>query len=130
MCRPGDVIVLEGRLGSGKTAFCAGLAEGLAIDEIVTSPSFVLVRRYDSGFLPLVHADVYRLGSLSEFDDLDILEDSEDSVVVIEWGVAVAPLLPDDRLVVALEVGDAGARDLAFEPRGSWCARTLEAVAP
>ncbi len=129
MCRPGDVIVLQGRLGSGKTAFCGGLAEGLAIDEIVTSPSFVLVRRYDSGFLPLVHVDVYRLGSLAEFDDLDLMEDADEAVVVIEWGDAVAGHLPDDRLRVVLEVDESGSRDLVFDPQGHWRSRALEGLA-
>src|SRR5690606_19484421 len=64
LCRPGDVIVLEGPLGAGKTAFTAGLADGLGVEELVVSPSFVLMRRYDSGFLPLVHVDVYRIRSM------------------------------------------------------------------
>jgi len=61
LLRPNDVLLLCGPLGSGKTAFVAGLAEGLGIDDPVTSPSFVIAHRYDGGFIPLVHADVYRV---------------------------------------------------------------------
>ena len=84
--RPGDVIVLVGGLGAGKTLFTGGLASGLGVEEPVVSPSFVLVRQYSSGFMALVHVDVYRLGSLNEFDDLDVFELAEEGVLVIEWG--------------------------------------------
>ena len=84
LCRPGDVIVLNGRLGAGKTAFAGGLADGLGVDEQVTSPSFVLMRSYRSGFLPFFHVDAYRLGSIGEFEDLAALESAEDGVVVID----------------------------------------------
>lgn len=129
LCRPGDVVILHGRLGSGKTAFAGGLAEGLAIDEPVTSPSFVLMRRYASGFLPLVHADVYRLGSLAEFDDLDVLDEASEGLLVIEWGEAVASELPADRLTVAIAVGDDGVRQITLDPMGEWQSRNLIEVA-
>lgn len=128
LCRPGDVILLCGPLGSGKTAFAGGLAEGLGVEESVSSPSFVLVRRYDSGFLPLVHADVYRLASISEFDDLEVFEEGRDGVVAIEWGDAVVGAAPDDHLRVEFEVEDDGARRLRFRPAGMWTARPLEEV--
>ena len=69
----GDLVLLSGRLGSGKTLFVSGLAQGLGIEERVLSPSFVIVKIYEDGFVPLVHADVYRLGSMAEFDDLEAL---------------------------------------------------------
>ena len=65
--RAGDVVLLSGRLGSGKTLFVSGIAEGLGVQEQVTSPSFVIVHEYD-GFLKIIHADMYRLGSVGEFD--------------------------------------------------------------
>jgi len=68
--RPGDTLVLVGGLGVGKTLFTGGLATGLGVEEEVLSPSFVLVRRYDSGFLPFVHADVYRLGSVMKYGEM------------------------------------------------------------
>lgn len=129
LCRPGDVIVLAGSLGAGKTAFTAGLAEGLGIDEPVTSPSFVIMRRYDSGFLPLVHADVYRISSIGEFDDLDLLDEGIDGVVVIEWGQVVTSELPADLLRVEFVVSDDAARLLTFHSQGQWSARPLHEVA-
>ncbi len=125
LCRPSDVIVLHGRLGSGKTCFAAGLGEGLAVEEPVTSPSFVLMRRYDTGFLPLVHVDVYRLTTLGEFDDLDVLDEGFGGVVVIEWGEAVVSELPEDRLRVSFEVHDDGVRTIELSPLGDWRSRPL-----
>ena len=129
LCRPGDVIVLEGGLGAGKTAFTSGLADGLGVEELVTSPTFVIMRRYDSGFLPLVHVDVYRLGTTGEFDDVDALEEGREGVVVIEWGDAVTGVLPTDRLTVRIDVLDDGARRLTFLPAGVWTTRPLAEVA-
>jgi tRNA threonylcarbamoyladenosine biosynthesis protein TsaE len=129
LCRPGDVIVLEGALGAGKTAFTSGLADGLGVEELVTSPTFVLMRRYDSGFLPLVHVDVYRIASTGEFEDIDALEEGREGVVVIEWGDAVAAALPSDRLTVRIDVLPDGARRLRLRPAGIWMARPLGEVA-
>ncbi len=124
--RPDDLLVLTGELGSGKTAFVAGLAEGLGIAEDVVSPSFVLQRRYEPGFIPLVHVDAYRLDSLAEFDDLGVFEEAEGAVLVVEWGDAVMPGLPPDRLVIAIEVTDESSRVLRFRPQGTWTQRSLE----
>lgn len=129
LCRPGDVILLCGALGSGKTTFAGGLGEGLGVEEVVVSPSFVLVRRYDSGFLPLVHVDVYRLSSVAEFDDLGVFEEGREGVVVIEWGDAVGAAAPEDHLRVDLEVGDDGTRLVRLRPAGVWTVRPLEEVA-
>ncbi|MFQ5966586.1 MAG: tRNA (adenosine(37)-N6)-threonylcarbamoyltransferase complex ATPase subunit type 1 TsaE [Acidimicrobiia bacterium] len=124
--RPNDVIALCGELGSGKTAFAAGLAEGLGISERVTSPSFILSRRYDGGFMPLVHADVYRLTSMAEFDDLGVFEEARDAVLVVEWGDAVMPELPSDQLTMEIQVVDESTRILRLFPRGRWAERPLE----
>lgn len=126
LVRPGDVISLCGRLGAGKTAFAGGLAEGLGIEEPVTSPSFVIVRKYDSGFTPLVHVDVYRLGSLGEFDDLDVFEEARDGVLLVEWGNAVSAALPADHLSIEIVVDDDETRTLRLRPSGSWTKRPLE----
>ncbi len=125
LLQPGDVVLLAGPLGSGKTVFTAGLAEGLGVEERVTSPSFVLVRRYD-GFLRLVHADVYRLGTMAELDDLD-LDDAADGVLVVEWGHVVTGGLPADHLLVEFAVSN-GSRTLRLTPRGSWLRRPLAEV--
>lgn len=126
--RPGDVIVLAGGLGSGKTVFTSGLATGLGVEESVVSPSFVLVRTYRSGFIPVVHVDVYRLGSLNEFDDLDVFEMASAGVLVIEWGDAVESALPSDHLRIEFEVNDDDVRLLSLIPAGSWLERDLESV--
>lgn len=126
---PGDVITLIGPLGAGKTRFAGGLAAGLGVEERVVSPSFVLMREYRSGFLPVVHVDVYRLGSINEFDDLDVFERAADGVLVIEWGEAVSSALPPDVLAVTFETDPGGERTLHLEPSGSWCTRDLNRVA-
>ena len=126
LLRPGDVLLLAGELGAGKTAFAAGLAEGLGVVQAVVSPSFVLVRRYPGGFIPLVHADVYRAGSLNEVEDLDLFEEARDGVLVVEWGNVVASAMPDDYLRIEFEVTGPQERLLRFVPQGSWTERPLE----
>lgn len=107
LARPGDLIVVAGDLGSGKTAFTQGFARGLGVEEPVTSPSFVLMRTYE-GRIPLVHLDVYRLDHIQELIDLGITEVLDgDGVTLIEWGDVVAPALPADFLEVRLEMDDA-----------------------
>ena len=105
LAAPGDLIVLAGDLGTGKTAFAQGFAQGLGVEEQVTSPAFILVRTYE-GRLPLVHLDVYRLDTMQELVDLGIAELLDDGgVTLVEWGDAVAPGLPADFLEVRLEAG-------------------------
>ena len=103
---PGDVIALSGDLGAGKTCFVQGAAAALGVSERVTSPTFVLLREH-RGRVPVKHLDVYRLSNLQELTDLgfeELLDPS--SIVFIEWGDAIAPLLPDEFLEVELH-GDA-----------------------
>lgn len=130
LVRPGDVITLSGSLGAGKTTFAAGFGEGLGIDEPVTSPSFVLVRSYSSGFTPLVHVDAYRLTSLGEFADLDVLDEAAEGVLLIEWGDAVVGVLPEDHLRIHIDVDldDDETRTITFHPNGGWNQRPLEEV--
>ncbi len=121
----GDLIVLAGELGSGKTAFTQGLAAGLGVTEAVTSPAFVLVRSY-SGRLTLTHIDVYRLDHLQEVFDLGIAEIVDSGgVTVVEWGDVVTPALPADLLEVRLDHGDGDdERRLVFDSVGpSWAPR-------
>ena len=126
--RPGDVIELAGGLGAGKTLFAGGLCEGLGVEEMVVSPSFVLVRQYHSGFIPVVHVDVYRLASLHEFEDLDVFELAADGVLVIEWGDAVESALPEDHLRIEFMVNSDETRLLRLIPSGDWVDRDLGAV--
>jgi tRNA threonylcarbamoyladenosine biosynthesis protein TsaE len=129
LLRPGDVVVLSGPLGAGKTLFTSGIAAGLGVEEPVISPSFILTREYSSGFLPLIHADIYRLTTRNEFDDLDLLSQSSHGVLVIEWGDVVEPILPPDHLRVDFEVDDDEARNITLVPFGSWRTRVTELTA-
>ena len=125
---PGDIILLVGELGAGKTAFAGGLAEGLGIEEPVISPSFMLVRRYAGGFTPLTHADVYRVGSLNELDDLDLFEGSRDGVLIVEWGNSVVSAMPDDHLAVEIEVTGPSDRIVRLLAHGAWQTRSLKEI--
>lgn len=107
-CSGGDVVVLSGDLGAGKTTFTQGLARGLGIDERVTSPTFVISRVHanPTGGPSLVHVDAYRMGSALELDDLDLDADLATSVVVVEWGAGLAERLAEDRLEVVITRSD------------------------
>jgi tRNA threonylcarbamoyladenosine biosynthesis protein TsaE len=117
--RPGDVVVLAGDLGSGKTTFAQGVAAALGVEERVTSPTFTIVHEY-AGRIPVAHVDVYRLETLGELHDLGFEEIVDDArVTLIEWGDMVAPALPTDRLAVRLEPGgDDDERFVTFLPHG------------
>ena len=129
--RAGDVILLSGDLGAGKTTFAQGFARALGVTEPVTSPTFTLLNEY-RGRLRVLHADVYRLDSLQEVIDLGIGElVEEDSVALVEWGEAAAPALPG-HLTVRIEHGE-GDEDRIFlltPSGGSWAERSaaLEAA--
>ena len=118
LLRPGDVVALSGELGAGKTSFVQGAAHGLGVTGRVTSPTFTLVRTYPDGRLPVVHCDVYRLDRLQDVLDLGDEVMAPDVVTFVEWGDAVAPLLPDDRLEVELTAvsGDDGGDAAENEP--------------
>jgi tRNA threonylcarbamoyladenosine biosynthesis protein TsaE len=112
LLRPGDLMILSGPLGAGKTTLVQGIGAGLGVRGPVTSPTFVIARVHPvvSGTGPaLVHADAYRLGSISEVDDLDLDTDADRAVTVVEWGSGLAEGLAEDRLEVLIEpdpVGD------------------------
>jgi tRNA threonylcarbamoyladenosine biosynthesis protein TsaE len=123
---PGDVVSLTGDLGAGKTCLVQGAARGLGVEEPVGSPTFVLVREYRGGQLPVYHLDVYRLDRLQEVIDLgfeDLLD--PEGVVFVEWGSVIDALLPDSFLEVELTVpGKGEERRLALTARGpAWAER-------
>jgi len=103
--RAGDLVILTGGLGAGKTTLTQGLAEGLGVRGPITSPTFVIARVHPSlvGGAALVHVDAYRLGGITELDDLDLDTSLEESVTVVEWGHGVAEDLSEDRLEIVLE---------------------------
>ncbi len=103
----GDVVVLTGELGAGKTTLVQGVGRGLGIAERVTSPTFTLVREY-SGRLPVIHADVFRLERVGEVIHLGLDEAGRDGVLLVEWGDAVEDELPADRLRIELTSEDPG----------------------
>jgi tRNA threonylcarbamoyladenosine biosynthesis protein TsaE len=103
---PGDVVALTGDLGAGKTTLVKGVAEGLGSPDPVASPTFVLVREYRAR-IPIHHVDVYRLDRVQDVIDLDLDGMAESGgVVLVEWGDAVEPLLPEDHLRVELTLED------------------------
>lgn len=111
--RRGDVLVLTGGLGAGKTTFTQGLADGLGVRGPITSPTFVVAREHPSlaGGPRLVHVDAYRLSGADELDDLDLDADLPSAVTVVEWGAGLAEALSDDRLEIVLERLDSGEVD-------------------
>lgn len=130
--RAGDLLVLAGDLGAGKTALAQGIARGLGVVEQVTSPTFVIVREYQ-GRIPLVHADVYRLGSCQELYDLGFEEIFDHgSITLMEWGNLVDPVLPGERLEIRIRtmgngssMEDDAERLVELVPAGEgWRART------
>ena len=132
MLRAGDLVVLTGGLGAGKTTLTQGIGEGVGVRGPVTSPTFVIARVHPStvGGPALVHVDAYRLGGALELDDLDLDASVDDSVTVVEWGHGLAEDLSEDRLEVVLDV------DTATEERtatvtgigGRWAASAVDAA--
>lgn len=114
---PNMVICLEGDLGSGKTVFTKGFAAALGIEDIITSPTFNIVKEYLSGELPLYHMDVYRLEETDEdigFNDYF----NKGGVTIIEWADIIKDQLPKERLLIKFKIIDEDTRVLVFTPYG------------
>jgi tRNA threonylcarbamoyladenosine biosynthesis protein TsaE len=103
VARPGDLIVLAGPLGAGKTVLVQGIGAALGVGVPVTSPTFVIARVHRDGRLPLVHVDAYRLSSVDEVDDLDLDASLGESLTVVEWGEGLVEGLTDAYLRVEIE---------------------------
>lgn len=124
LAKAGDIVLLAGELGAGKTAFAQGFGRALGVDEPIVSPTFTLVRTYP-GRVPLVHVDIYRLDHLQEVVDLGLHEMLDGNVTLIEWGDMAAPSLPADFLEVRIDYGE-GDDDRLFSFRvvgPSWSPR-------
>ncbi|MBX6387600.1 MAG: tRNA (adenosine(37)-N6)-threonylcarbamoyltransferase complex ATPase subunit type 1 TsaE [Frankia sp.] len=133
LARPGDLVVLSGPLGAGKTVLVQGIGAGLGVRGPVTSPTFVLARVHDGGRMPLVHVDAYRLGGVAEVDDLGLDADTEIALTVVEWGSGRVEQLAQEHLLVEIERpsgDDAGeARRVRLVPSGPGWAARLRALA-
>jgi tRNA threonylcarbamoyladenosine biosynthesis protein TsaE len=128
--RRGDVLLLSGDLGTGKTCLTQGIGRGLDCESNVNSPSFVLMNEYE-GRERLFHADLYRIEDVEDLDELGLWDYAERGVLVIEWPERGAELLPGDGVVVELRYGDfERQRRLKFEARGPRGAEIVAAVEP
>ncbi|NKZ00243.1 tRNA (adenosine(37)-N6)-threonylcarbamoyltransferase complex ATPase subunit type 1 TsaE [Nocardiopsis alborubida] len=132
LARPGDLLILSGPLGAGKTTLTQGLGEGLGVRGSVTSPTFVISRIHPSltGGPDLVHVDAYRLGGPDEIDDIDLDMTLPDSVTVVEWGEGVAEGLSDDRLEIRIERHPDDTRSVHLRAAGArWAGADLPGTA-
>jgi tRNA threonylcarbamoyladenosine biosynthesis protein TsaE len=123
LLRAGDLVILAGPLGAGKTTLVQGIGAGLGVRGPVTSPTFVIARVHPplaGGGPALVHADAYRLGSFGEVDDLDLDTDAASVVTVVEWGTGLAEPLAEDRLEISIEPDmDGDVRTVRINGRGA-----------
>ncbi|AHI01524.1 tRNA (adenosine(37)-N6)-threonylcarbamoyltransferase complex ATPase subunit type 1 TsaE [Kutzneria viridogrisea] len=132
LLRAGDLVLLSGPLGAGKTALTRGIGDGLGVVGRISSPTFVIAREHraapDGRGVPLVHVDAYRLGGhLDELDDLDLDTELVEAVVVVEWGEGLAERLSTDHLLIRLERREDDVRLAHLLPHGSWTSRELPA---
>jgi tRNA threonylcarbamoyladenosine biosynthesis protein TsaE len=131
--RPGDLVLLTGPLGAGKTALAQGIGAGLRVTGQVTSPTFVIARVHRGGRVPLVHVDAYRLGTVAdpraEVDDLDLDASVEDSVTVVEWGEGVVEQLSDAYLEIRIDRQEDDTRIVELVPHhGDWATRLAKSL--
>lgn len=124
LLEPGDLVLLSGPLGAGKTVLAKGIAEGLGVEGRVSSPTFIIAREHRPApggrGIPLVHVDAYRLGDdLAQLDDLDLDSELAEAAVVVEWG-ETAERLSEDHLLVTLTRCDDDTRLAAVKPKGKW----------
>lgn len=127
----GDLVILDGGLGAGKTTFTQGLGEALRVSGQVASPTFIIARTHKAaeGGLPLVHVDAYRLNSLEELDDLDLDASVDEAVTVVEWGSGTAEQLAESYLKVSIDRERGGEVDLEQPDAGTRIV-TIEEVGP
>lgn len=127
----GDLVLLAGPLGAGKTVLTRGIAEGMGVRGRVSSPTFVLARVHPAGVggVPLVHVDAYRLGGdLDQLDDLDLDTDLDSAAVVVEWGAELAERLAEEHLLVTLDRREDDSRTVSIQPNGAELATRFLAV--
>jgi tRNA threonylcarbamoyladenosine biosynthesis protein TsaE len=128
----GDMVLLIGEIGAGKTTFAQGFGSGLGVEDAITSPTFVLLHTY-KGRIPLHHVDIYRLDHLQEVIDLGLMELlDEGGIALVEWGDLASPVLPRDRLEIHLRIDSdsVDARNIEMRGVGSIWTRRERDVAP
>ena len=113
----GDVLVLNGDLGAGKTHFVKGFADGISSQNVVTSPTFSIANFYKSPSTTLLHIDLYRINTLNEFYDLGLMDFFDQSVTMIEWGLKFENYV-EDYLLITIEIRDNDSRLISFESKG------------
>jgi tRNA threonylcarbamoyladenosine biosynthesis protein TsaE len=118
LLNPGDVVLLQGELGAGKTCFAQGIGAGLKVQEAVKSSSFVLVNEYN-GRLHVYHADLFRLEDPRQVFELGLEENAEDGLLLVEWPDRAMQEMPPEHLMVRFETTGEKSRRLSFEPRGA-----------
>lgn len=124
---PNMIICLDGELGSGKTVFTKGIAQALGITENITSPTYNIIKEYESGEMPLYHMDVYRLDG--NYEGIGIEEYfNKDGIVVIEWANTIKDILPKERLHIKFIINDENKRVLVLTPHGKQYEELCEAV--
>jgi len=121
------IICLDGELGSGKTVFTKGIANALGIEESITSPTFTIIKEYDSGEMPLYHMDVYRLDGNTEGVGIEEYY-NKGGIVIIEWSKTIKDILPEERLEIKFKVVDENRRMLVITPYGQKYEELCEAV--
>ncbi len=127
LLQPGDVLLLYGDLGAGKSELTRGIARGLGVTGPVASPSFTILNVYDEGRLPLYHFDWYRLNSAEELYEMGMDEYlGGDGVAVVEWPSQCPEAIPETNLTITLTPGEGDAREISFAPRGGFRAVNVE----
>lgn len=125
--RAGDVLLMYGDLGAGKSEMTRGIAEGLGVTETVTSPSFTVLNVYESGKIPLYHFDWYRLESAEEIYELGMDEYlGGDGIAVVEWPTQCPDAIPEDHLKIEIVPVDENTREIHWIPQGAFRETTLE----
>jgi tRNA threonylcarbamoyladenosine biosynthesis protein TsaE len=131
LLRAGDVALLQGPLGAGKTAFAQGVGAGLKVEGPITSPTFVLMALHEGGSLPLYHADLYRLTASGEVAELELTAQAADGVLLIEWPERGLDALPDEHLLIVIELveDEPDERRITFVANGARYQRVLDGLA-
>jgi tRNA threonylcarbamoyladenosine biosynthesis protein TsaE len=128
--RPGDVVLLSGELGAGKTVLAQGIGRGLGVRDPIKSSSFVIMNEYDGAATRMYHADLYRLEAPEQVAELALDELARDGVLVVEWPERAIREMPDEYLLVAIAYDGANGRSIRIEGRGARYRQMAEALIP